>query len=241
MAERVQENHANRPDTEPGWEVSFEKLLKGTQVRMYYDLRERLGIPPKSAGLAEWKYAPPTQEEVELGSFIEAIQPQFRAAVLMFKRKGYCTYSSGFSIGNLAEQHIVGHFPAHPKLLERLEELGIQWEPNDPADVLTMHPARADLTVIERTWRAAAAAFPDLHRQASMPDVIGHETFREMHQEGRLEHDFLPLWLADYASMYGQNDNLSAGLRFDGYDPHLTPEVQRKAVEESLRNMRAHW
>jgi len=63
----------------------YAKLRKQTHEQMWEQVKERENQNPT-----------PTQEELEMGCYIESIEPQVRAAVLNLRRKGYATYESGF-------------------------------------------------------------------------------------------------------------------------------------------------
>ena len=97
----------------------YAKLRKQTREQIEEQVKERKKENPT-----------PTEEELEMGCYIESIEPQVRAAVLNLRRKGYATYESGFhnfkgqKIG-FEEKHLE-NFQLPKNLIHELELKGKQ-------------------------------------------------------------------------------------------------------------------
>lgn len=77
--------------------AGFQMLRKEMHSQSERDLEKR-----------EIENPHPTEEDLKLGTFIEAIEPQVRDAVLAFTKKGYQTTGSGFDVAKHDQQSIYG-------------------------------------------------------------------------------------------------------------------------------------
>jgi len=127
-----------------------------------------------------------TEEERILGTYgtyFEEIEPQVRAAVLEFYRKGYPTMQSGFYGDKPEFQMMQGHFKLDPETKQKLKALGVEVAEEEswvykaaeaagtdisiiPPEAKQMTTIRfrsqaADLQVIEAKWIEIAELLPD--------------------------------------------------------------------------------
>src|SRR5437660_3474776 len=64
--------------------AAFDHLREETYDQMWQDINHRLATNPT-----------PSDEERSMGTYIEAVEPQVRSAVMTIRNKGYNTLSSG--------------------------------------------------------------------------------------------------------------------------------------------------
>ena len=132
-----------------------------------------------------------TEEEERLGVRMEDLEPQVRDAVLVFNKKGYSTYSSGFWGRNSEYQTIEGDYKLDQDTQKKLEEMGIEvtvkpsWkynidlrsgesDSNMPEDArfttnIRFKPKRANLEEMKSTWDQIANLIPDRGKPAESP------------------------------------------------------------------------
>lgn len=126
---------------------------------------------------------PPTEEELQLGSYREQFEPQVRDALFVLYRKGYETVSSGF--GNFLEQFIsfrenanVNGFFFSDDLIRWAGERGIQILLE--SDVLKMRFSQfVDIETITEAWNKIAAEMPIVGEPIVLPP--DKERFRRGH------------------------------------------------------------
>lgn len=128
-----------------------------------------------------------TEEELDLGIYLEAIEPQVRNAIRTLHTKGYATFESGFSsAGEIQmigfEQNSIPDFSAFPQsLLSEIALSGLTLTQKDHQLILT--PQRSvSADELEYAWNKIASALPDLHRKASLSTTKYAESFRKKQQ-----------------------------------------------------------
>lgn len=113
----------------------------------------------------------PAAEEIQLGEYIEMIEPQVRYAVLELNRKGYSTCSSGFLEGRPEFQVIDGdfNFIMDTETIDKLESVGVSVEigfhPLIPIRI-KFQPKSPNLDEIADKWKSIADVFPDKGKPA---------------------------------------------------------------------------
>ena len=149
----------------------YAKLRKQTHEQMWEQVKERENQNPT-----------PTQEELEMGCYIESIEPQVRAAVLNLRRKGYATYESGFhnfkgqKIG-FEEKHLE-NFQLPENLIHELELKGIIVKIN--SDSLAFSCSRyLELEELKNIWNQIENILPDLQKPAEPCKLRAAQSFRE--------------------------------------------------------------
>ena len=149
----------------------YAKLRKQTREQMWEQVKERKNQNPT-----------PTQEELEMGCYIESIEPQVRAAVLNLRRKGYATYESGFhnfkgqKIG-FEEKHLE-NFRLPKNLIHELELKGIIVKIN--SDSLAFSCSRyLELEELKNIWNQIENILPDLQKPAEPCKLRAAQSFRE--------------------------------------------------------------
>ena len=149
----------------------YAKLRKQTREQMWEQVKERENQNPT-----------PTQEELEMGCYIESIEPQVRAAVLNLRRKGYATYESGFH--NFKGQKIgfekkhLENFRLPKNLIHELELKGIIVKIN--SDSLAFSCSRyLELEELKEIWKQIENILPDLQKPAEPCKLRAAQSFRE--------------------------------------------------------------
>ncbi len=124
-----------------------------------------------------------TKEELNLGAYREAIEPQVQNTVLNLSRKGYNTYESGF-YGEGGEQKIgfIGEplrdFLLPKELTEKLKEQGVEIKvaPNS----ICFSPSREmNITELKAIWDEITSALPDFGKPAEPNPRRAAQAFRE--------------------------------------------------------------
>lgn len=123
----------------------------------------------------------PTEEEINLGCYIEQIEPQVRDAVLNLQRKGYTSYESGFAefkkqnIG--FEKKYFKNFQLLPDLANQLELQGVIIK-IDPEYLSFTCNRVLTLEELKQIWNKIESAVPDLHQPAEQNNLPAAESFR---------------------------------------------------------------
>lgn len=122
-----------------------------------------------------------SQEELDLGTYIENLEPHVRQAVLTFRKKGYPTYESGFYAASETQtiglsEPLLDGFTLPEELVE--DDRILKWDITP--DHITFQP-RTGLTMVElkNIWNAIADALPDLGTPASPSTLPFAEGFRD--------------------------------------------------------------
>ena len=126
-----------------------------------------------------------TQEEIDMGCYIENIEPQVRSAVLNLHRKGYTTFESGFhghkqKIGFKNEPLLNFQFPE--KLAQQLKENGVSITVK-PGSISFQSERELELDEIEKIWNQIESALPDLEQPAQQNPIRHAQSFRKKQQK----------------------------------------------------------
>ena len=162
---------------------------------MYRELRERVDRNPA-----------PTEEELSLGSYLEALEPQVRDAVREMRRRGYVTNSSGFYGYDHAAQVVEGDFELPAAVAADLGRIDVEVERQRRITLVRFYPDDADLEEIRERWDRVAALFPDLGRAAPPTRDFDSGEFRRLHREGRLRAGFIRHWLDAMGTYAGMSE-----------------------------------
>jgi hypothetical protein len=164
--------------------AALSKLRGEVHVRMHRELRRRTKDSPV-----------PTEEELELGTYLEGLEPQVRDAVREMRRKGYATHSSGFYGYDHAAQVIEGGFELAPGVVDLLREMDVEVERRGKTTVMRFYPEGANLEEIGAKWGRVAELLPHRGRPAPTTHDFGSDEFRRLHREGELQAGFVQHWL----------------------------------------------
>ncbi len=151
--------------------IRARRARREVQARMKEDLRQRERMNPE-----------PTEEERNLGTYIENIEPHARQAVLEMRRKGYNTASSGFSEFDFQTVFFSGNEDFQTigeDARKRLESLGAEVRKAG----ISFRWDGKDLDAAERTWNAIAEALPDRGAPAPPASTGGAGSFRKKHSK----------------------------------------------------------
>lgn len=125
----------------------------------------------------------PTKEEMEIGTFIERLEPQVRQAILTLHRKGYSTSSSGFY--GFTEQSMEGFMGIDEETGKVLERFGARLVSSDSQNpesswqYIIFEQDKADLEDLTRKWIAIADALPDKGETAYLNHSFAADEFRK--------------------------------------------------------------
>ena len=166
---------------------ALQKLHKLTDTQMelltyYAGMRRTIHVQSEQALDHRRKEHPKaTQEELDLGIYLEALEPQVRQAVLTLYRKGYSSYESGFyGAGELQTIGLNGS-PLEGFLLPKnltQDPRVLEWKMTH--NQISFFPER-NLTLEDLTeiWNAIADAFPALDEPSEPTTLPGAVHFRE--------------------------------------------------------------
>ena len=138
--------------------------------KMYNELRIRNETNPN-----------PTEEEINLGAYVECLEPQVAKAVLNLRKKGFDTKSSGFwtfsqSIHFTADALRDFIFPDGVRILIAQRGATIRLRSNYIAFDCERELSNIELEVI---WQKIEATFPSLGKHAEPCQSNGAKSFRE--------------------------------------------------------------
>lgn len=143
-------------DKKPQKKQLFERLKNHIQHKINNNLKK-----------LEANKLHPNKIELELGIFIEMLEPQVRQAVLELHSKGYSTDVSGFMY-NACDQKIEGDFQLANEVKRKLRALGVIVITNPSGyTMLQFSPKEADIQKIKRMWNKIASILPDRKTVAS--------------------------------------------------------------------------
>ena len=204
-SERISEDPSDfRVSEENEVDEKLATLRSDVYVDMYRDLKHRVETD-----------STPTTEELAMGAYIEALEPQVREAVLGMRRKGYETHSSGF-FGE-SRQVIDGPFLVSEETVEKLRSNGFEVETRGKFGAsIGFLPETADLEAMTEKWNEAVQLLPDLGRPSAPSGTAGAEEFRHLHETNRLEDDFIPTWLAEQGVHAGFHPALRVAAANEG-------------------------
>lgn len=164
------------PSPETPTEVLHEALASN-----YYALQERMTTNPI-----------PTAQELEIGAFIEEIQPQVRDAVLLMREKGYDT-GNVLHAGFMGEQHdhqgMTLNTPLSNDERAILEEHGFVIE---EGRISFQSGNQTDLGSIKSTWDWLANSLPDQGEPVGAAMFGNAIAFRKAAEKGTLLDFYMP-------------------------------------------------
>lgn len=205
-------------------------------IDQYNELKYRLNSDPE-----------PSDEEVNMGAYVEELEPQIRDAVITLRRKGYNTGSSGFWGHDHAAQAMDIATQIDDKSKAKLSEhmvkvtdRGIRFNPDNPSDI----------EAIKRTWDLVADILPDLGKHAEPAENMGAEIFRYSTRH-KMYDFYLQDWLYQHGA-FSSNDPLGMTLIHEGFSfgedvhaPQREAEARHRRVvhqihQEHLTRQQAH-
>ena len=149
----------------------YAKLRKQTREQIEEQVKERKKENPT-----------PTQEELEMGCYIESIEPQVREVVINLRHKGYASYESGFHNFNgqkigFEKKHLE-NFQLPENVVHELERKNIKVKINP--DSLTFSCSRyLEPEELKEIWKQIENILPDLQKPAEPCKLRAAESFRE--------------------------------------------------------------
>lgn len=183
-----------------------------TYIDQYHELKDRLTHNPV-----------PTEEELNIGAYVEELEPQVRAAVVVLRNKGYNTGSSGFWGEGHIDQVMNIATPIDNNTRARLAEHDIRvtdgkihFTPEQPSN----------LEAVKQTWDMIADIVPDLGRHAEPADNQGAVVFRYATERGRY-NDYLENWVWQSGALNGLMAPLAITLYREGRN--FGPDVYEPA------------
>lgn len=104
----------------------------------------------------------PTQMELELGTYIEGVEPQAREALTILFQKGYSVYNIGFSGNFFENQAVEGMFNLSEKTISLLRASGVHVTqyPNGYG-YISFSPEEASIKAIIEGWKNVVSMIPD--------------------------------------------------------------------------------
>lgn len=154
-------------------------------LRHYAKLRDEAHrVSDEQAKLRKRDRPALTDEENDLGCYLEDIEPQVREAVLAARRKGYRTIASGFAgVGELQHLHFgEAQDPSilPPELVDALANRDVSvWL--DPRGDTLLYTSKKNLSMEElaSVWKEITDAMPGLGHPAGASDMPVATTFRK--------------------------------------------------------------
>ncbi len=173
------------------------QLRDGVYKGMYSELQGRVATNPT-----------PTEQEMQMGTYKEGIEPQARDAVMTMRDKGYNTLSSGFE-NQEGGQGINFDVPLSDGTVRLLRQHGFElgtalfrdtdnpargtWRDESAAHITFKPENPMDLSAIQSKWDELASILPDLGQQAP-PAMHGFaENFRQAARSNTLQ-DYVRGW-----------------------------------------------
>lgn len=149
----------------------FAKLRKTTIDTMRKEIDERKETNPKA-----------NEEELNMGAYIESIEPQVRDTILNLRRKGYSTYESGF-FNDEQKISFEDHYPFLTKdFFDNLSIPKIKIKHSDQSIELICE-AELSLDEIKNAWEKIEKCLPNLKVTAKPCQLYQAKLFREKQAE----------------------------------------------------------
>ncbi len=137
----------------------FERLLYAVQKETDQELEKR-----------KIKNSYPDKTELCLGTFVEELETQARAAVLLLNKKGYSIDASGF-MQDPCQQMVEGDFQLGSEIVEQLKKIGAAVETNPSGYTrIQFTPLAADIKGIKKQWLHIAQVCPK-RREPAAPSM----------------------------------------------------------------------
>lgn len=164
----------------------YGQLREQAYIQCFDDLRQRLQTNPT-----------PTPAELDMGTYIEGLEPEVRQAVMGMWQKGYATASSGFAGNQHEMQRVEGGFRIDNQIKQRLTGIGVGVDEILPTwTAIFFKPDGPDIAAISRHWEEVVDLLPARNRtnQAPPTNPLAQE-FQQMYRDGSLKTDYLGFWL----------------------------------------------
>lgn len=122
-----------------------------------------------------------SEEELEMGAYWEAIEPQVREAVADLRKKGYHTFESGFSFWNKQQIHFENR---QEKLIQLPEEIKQNLEGRgvifkaEPDSIAFSCEKPLTLEELKSVWETIIKFVPDLEKKVEPNQTPAAESFR---------------------------------------------------------------
>lgn len=188
--------------------IEASESRSNAHIQVYEDLKERIANNPE-----------PTEEELNMGAYVEEIEPQARDAIIELRRKGYQTQSSGFYGRNNELQSVDGPMNIDEKTAEQLKLNGYEVEARpDGYTVIVFEPDSYDLDVLKNRWGALASALPHRGRPAEPGRNLASVEFRE--NSGVNPEEYMQNWVYEHINR-SSSQQLIETARRDGHDIDL--------------------
>lgn len=130
-----------------------------------------------------------TQDELNMGTYIESIEPQVRQAVINLRKKGYNTYESGFYGTNKQEigfkEGGLKDFSFPNELINELKSREVDIETKSDSIILTLNKP-FNIVEIKEIWDKVELYSPDLKKEAEQCGLRSSVVFRE--KQGALKN-----------------------------------------------------
>lgn len=170
----------------------FTSLCDQVRIGMWDELRNRFNSNPT-----------PSQDELDMGMYVEEFEPQARQAMLEARRKGYNVTMAGFPKDPALndEQHMFGFFTLANDTVESLRQHGIEVDSYDddgsypPSTNIKFRPLSTDIDTIESQWQSVIDLLPDLGHSASPSPTFLSERFRQRADEDPSGAQNIASWL----------------------------------------------
>lgn len=183
------ERHNTTPYSEDDW----DEIASIASAQVEDDMIERQRTDPN-----------PTDIEILMGTFIEALEPQVRDAVYTMVSKGYTTNSSGFY--GEGSQGIDGYFKIDPVTQQKLEQMGVFVSTTKRGYThINLLPERPDMEEIKQKWAAIAVVIPKLPTPAApsqYSETFGKAYISDIHLKRVLLGNRLARGLVDDSNVH---------------------------------------
>lgn len=155
----------------------------------------------------------PTDEEWNLGAYIEELEPQVRDAAMLMRQKGYNTGSSGFWGQDHIDQVMDIATPIDDNSKARLAKhnidvtnTGVRFTPENPSN----------LESVKKTWDLIADILPDLGKHAEPAQSVGADVFRHAMRNGK-HSDYMETWVWEMGALNGHMQPLTMTMIHEGF------------------------
>lgn len=193
-------------------------------IDMYHELQERLTNNPT-----------PTDEEWNMGAYKEELEPQVRDAIMLMRKKGYNTGSSGFW-GHEVEQAMDVATAIDDNSLARLADHNIEVAVSATRTIRFKPKDRGNLQSIKKTWDMIADILPDLGQHADPAESVASDIFRYATKNGRYG-DFMESWLWQKGALNGHMQPLTMTMLREGYSFGADVYAPARAAQAKILQM----
>lgn len=203
FSERTQDNTEQDPSL-----VEASESRTQAHLQVYSDLKNRIAENPE-----------PTEEELDMGAYVEEIEPQARDAIIELRRKGYQTQSSGFYGHEDELQNVDGPMHLDNETAESLIKQGYEVAVDQEGyTMIVFQPNSYDVDELKAQWYALASSLPDKGHQAGPGNNIASVEFRQ--ELSKNPERFMQQWVYEHINRSSSSELIEA-VRNDGYDIDL--------------------